>query len=102
MKVSYANEIFQLCQGLGIDYDKVIEYARYDDRLGNSHWSVPGPDGDYGFGGHCFPKDIAALQFLAKELNVDTTMLTATISKNTSVRTDLDWTKQVGRAVSED
>jgi UDPglucose 6-dehydrogenase len=102
MKVSYANEIFQLCQGLGIDYDKVIEYARYDDRLGNSHWSVPGPDGDYGFGGHCFPKDIAALQFLAKELNIDTTMLTATIAKNTQVRTDLDWTKQVGRAVSED
>jgi UDPglucose 6-dehydrogenase len=102
MKVSYANEIYQLCQGLGIDYDKVIEYARYDDRLGNSHWSVPGPDGDYGFGGHCFPKDIAALQFLAKELNIDTTMLTATIAKNTMVRTDLDWTKQVGRAVSED
>jgi nucleotide sugar dehydrogenase len=102
MKVSYANEIHQLCQGLGIDYDKVIEYARYDDRLGNSHWSVPGPDGDFGFGGHCFPKDIAALQYLAKELNVDTTMLTATIAKNTQVRTDLDWTKQVGRAVSED
>jgi nucleotide sugar dehydrogenase len=102
MKVSYANEIYQLCQGLNIDYDKVIEYARYDDRLGNSHWSVPGPDGDFGFGGHCFPKDIAALQFLAKQLNVDTTMLTATIEKNTAVRTDLDWTKQVGRAVSED
>lgn len=102
MKVSYANEIYQLCQGLGIDYDKVIEYARYDDRLGNSHWSVPGPDGDFGFGGHCFPKDIAALQFLAKNLNVDTTMLSATIRKNEQVRTDLDWTKQVGRAVSSE
>jgi len=102
MKVSYANEIYQLCQGLGIDYDKVIEYARYDDRLGNSHWSVPGPDGDFGFGGHCFPKDIAALQFLAKQLNVDTTMLSATINKNNQVRTDLDWKKQVGRAVSNE
>lgn len=101
MKVSYANEIYQLCQGLNIDYDKVIEYARYDDRLGNSHWSVPGPDGDFGFGGHCFPKDIAALQYLAKLLGVDTTMLSATIHKNEQVRTDLDWTKQVGRAVSE-
>jgi len=100
MKVSYANEIFQMCQALNVDYDKVIEYARYDDRLGNSHWSVPGPDGDYGFGGHCFPKDIAALQFVAKNLNVDSTMLTATINKNNLVRTDLDWTKQIGRAVS--
>jgi UDPglucose 6-dehydrogenase len=100
MKVSYANEVYQLCQGLNIDYDKVIEYARYDDRLGNSHWSVPGPDGDFGFGGHCFPKDIAALQYVAISLGIDSTMLNAAIKKNDSVRTDLDWTKQIGRAVS--
>ena len=100
MKVSYANEVYQLCQGLNIDYDKVIEYARYDDRLGNSHWSVPGPDGDFGFGGHCFPKDIAALQYVAISLGIDSTMLDAAIKKNDSVRTDLDWTKQIGRAVS--
>jgi UDPglucose 6-dehydrogenase len=102
VKVSYANEIYQLCQGLGIDYDKVVEYARYDNRLGNSHWSVPGPDGDFGYGGHCFPKDIAALQHVMQSMNLDTTMLSAAIQKNNSVRTDLDWTKQVGRAVSED
>jgi UDPglucose 6-dehydrogenase len=101
MKVSYANEIYQLCNTLEIDYDKVIEYARYDDRLGNSHWSVPGPDGDLGFGGHCFPKDIAALQYLMKTLNVDSTMLDSTITKNEMVRTDKDWEKQIGRAVSK-
>jgi UDPglucose 6-dehydrogenase len=100
MKVSYANEIYEICQVLKIDYDKVIEYAKYDDRLGDSHWSVPGPDGDFGFGGHCFPKDIASLQFLAKQLGVDDTMLSATIRKNEKVRTDLDWTKQIGRAIS--
>jgi UDPglucose 6-dehydrogenase len=102
MKVSYANEIYQICKALDIDYDKVIEYARYDERLGNSHWSVPGPDGDFGFGGHCFPKDIAALQFVAKTYGIDSTMLDAAITKNKMVRTDLDWEKQVGRAVSED
>jgi nucleotide sugar dehydrogenase len=100
-KVSFANEMYQICQGLNIDYDKVIEYARYDDRLGNSHWSVPGPDGDFGYGGHCFPKDIAALRYVAEDLAIDTTMLSSTIQKNAKVRTDLDWTKQVGRAVSE-
>jgi UDPglucose 6-dehydrogenase len=63
-KVSFANEMFQVCEalaksGLDIDYDKVVEYARFDERLGHSHWSVPGPvpthDGRYvkGFGGHC-------------------------------------------------
>ena len=102
MKVSYANEIYALCQGLDIDYDKVVEYARYDSRLGNSHWSVPGPDGDFGYGGHCFPKDIAALQHVMKSMNLDTTMLSATIHKNDIVRTDLDWLSQKGRAVSEE
>jgi UDPglucose 6-dehydrogenase len=102
MKVSYANEIYSLCQGLDIDYDKVVEYARYDARLGNSHWSVPGPDGDFGYGGHCFPKDIAALQHVMKSMNLDTTMLSATIHKNDIVRTDLDWLTQKGRAVSEE
>jgi UDPglucose 6-dehydrogenase len=101
MKVSYANEIYQLCNGLNIDYDKVIEYARYDDRLGNSHWSVPGPDGDFGYGGHCFPKDIAALSYVMKALDIDSTMLDATIKKNEMVRTDKDWEKQIGRAVSK-
>jgi UDPglucose 6-dehydrogenase len=101
-KVSFANEMYQICQGLDIDYDKVIEYAKYDDRLGQTHWSVPGPDGDLGFGGHCFPKDIAALQFVAKGLGVDDTILSAAIRKNEQVRTDLDWTKQVGRAVIDE
>ncbi len=101
-KVSFANEMYQICQGLNIDYDKVIEYARYDERLGNSHWSVPGPDGDFGYGGHCFPKDIAALRYIAENLMIDTTVLNSAIQKNNQVRTDLDWTKQVGRAVSNE
>ena len=100
MKVSYANEVYQICQELNIDYDKVIEYSRYDDRLGNSHWSVPGPDGDFGFGGHCFPKDLAAFEFIAKEMGIDTIMLTAALDKNKKVRKNLDWVKQIGIAVS--
>ncbi len=101
-KISFANEIYQICQAIDIDYDKVIEYAKYDNRLGNSHWSVPGHDGDSGYGGHCFPKDIAALKFLADNLNVDSTMLSAAIQKNIKVRTNKDWEKQIGRAVSEE
>jgi UDPglucose 6-dehydrogenase len=101
-KVSFANEMYQICQSLDIDYDKVMEYAKYDDRLGKSHWSVPGPDGDFGFGGHCFPKDMEALKYVAEQLGVETTMLSATIQKNDKVRTDLDWKKQIGRAVSEE
>ena len=99
MKVSYANEIYQICEAMDIDYDKVIEYAVHDDRLGYSHWMVPGPDGDYGYGGHCFPKDIKALISIAQDLNIPPVMLIATDFKNNNVRTDRDWEKQKGRAV---
>jgi len=98
-KVSFANEMYQICEGLDIDYDKVTEYAIYDERLGRSHLNVPGPDGDYGYGGHCFPKDVKALINVAHNLDVSSTMLNATDSKNNDVRKNRDWEKQEGRAV---
>ena len=98
-KVSFANEMYQICKGLGIDYDKVIEYAQYDDRLGKSHWAVPGPDGDFGYGGHCFPKDVKALITVAENLNIFPEMLMSTDAKNDSIRKDKDWENMKGRAV---
>ena len=98
-KVSFANEMYQICKGLGIDYDKVIEYAQYDDRLGKSHWAVPGPDGDFGYGGHCFPKDVKALITVAENLNIFPEMLLSTDAKNDSIRKNKDWENMKGRAV---
>jgi UDPglucose 6-dehydrogenase len=99
-KVSFANEIYQICNKLRLDYDKVIEYATFDERLGKSHWAVPGPDGDFGYGGHCFPKDLKAMISLAHDLNVQPRILTAVDCKNNDVRTDRDWEAMKGRAVS--
>ena len=98
-KVSFANEIYQICKGLDIDYDKVVEYATHDERLGKSHWNVPGHDGDFGFGGHCFPKDLSALLRLAEDLNVVDNVLSAVEQTNYSVRKNRDWEKMKGRAV---
>ena len=100
-KVSFANEMYQICQALNIDYDKVIEYARYDDRLGNSHWAVPGPDGDKGFGGSCFPKDVNSLIYQAKLFGIEPTMLEAAWNKNIEVRPSKDWELLKGRAISD-
>ena len=98
-KVSFANEMYQICGGLNIDYDKVIEYATYDKRLGKSHWSVPGPDGDFGYGGHCFPKDVRALIKVAEEVGVFPEILMSTNFKNNAVRKNKDWENMKGRAV---
>ena len=98
-KVSFANEMKMLCDKLNLDYDKVVEYATYDERLGKSHWAVPGPDGDYGFGGHCLPKDINALISVAHELGIDTEVLEAVVETNDKVRKNRDWEDMKGRAV---
>ena len=97
-KVSFANEMYSVCEQIGIDYDKVVEYAIYDERLGKSNWAVPGPDGDFGYGGHCFPKDLSAIinQFDTYGL------LEAVEDVNNQVREDRDWEHMVGRAVLEE
>ena len=101
MKVSYANEMYQICEKLDIDYDKVVEYAVRDERIGISHLNVPGPDGDYGFGGHCLPKDLNALINLSEKqgLGLNINVLKAALDTNNRVRTDRDWEQQKGRAV---
>ena len=98
-KVSFANEMHQLCSALDLDYDKVVEYAILDQRLGNSHWAVPGPDGDYGFGGHCFPKDLSAIVKLTEQKGSVNNVLKSTIKTNNKVRKNKDWLKMKGRAV---
>ncbi len=99
-KVSFANEMYQICKGLGIDYDKVMEYSIQDERLGKTHWNVPGHDGDFGYGGHCLPKDVKALITAAVDLDILPEMLIATDSKNNEVRKNRDWEKMKGRAVT--
>ena len=101
-KVSFANEIKMICDKIGVDYDKVIEYATQDERLGHSHWSVPGPDGHNGFGGSCFPKDINALLDVCRELGVPAKTLFGAWETNLNVRPERDWEELKGRAVVDE
>ena len=86
VKVSLANEFSEICDKLDISYDKVVELATKDLRLGKSHWSVPGPDGHLGFGGTCFPKDINALMHVAKQIGIDPIVMSAAWNKNITIR----------------
>ena len=97
-KVSFANEMYSVCEQVGIDYDKVVEYATYDERLGKSHWAVPGPDEDFGFGGHCLPKDLSAIVNEFKTYG----LLESVEQVNDQVRENRDWEHMVGRAVLEE
>tara|TARA_X000000368_G_scaffold290505_1_gene230822 strand:+ start:2417 stop:3262 length:846 start_codon:yes stop_codon:yes gene_type:complete len=100
VKVSYANELFNLCNKMNIDYKKVSEIAQHDDRLGSSHFKVPGPDGKFGFGGSCFPKDINSLIDIFNKKGVKSYVLKAAWDRNTNEdRINRDWEQLIGRAV---
>jgi nucleotide sugar dehydrogenase len=101
-KVTFANQMYEICENTDIDYDKVCEYALYDNRIGKSHLAVPGPDGERGFGGHCFPKDLAAMINFSDEKESNNHFLTSVEIYNNEIRTNKDWLKMKGRAVSDD
>jgi UDPglucose 6-dehydrogenase len=91
VKLSFANEIYQICTKLNIDYDKVVEYATVDKRLGTSHWAVPGWDGKVGWGHKCLPKDLNALITLARNLKVQPAVMEAAWNKNLELRPKRDY-----------
>lgn len=98
-KVAYLNEIWQICEKVGINYNHISGILKEDTRLGHTHWQVPGHDGHFGFGGTCFPKDINALIQYANQKGQDTPLLNAIWQKNLEVRPERDWELDKGRAV---
>jgi len=73
-KVVFANQIYDLCEKLGINYNTVKECAGQDKRIGLSHLDIF-HDGGRGYGGHCFPKDVGAFVKLAEKKGVDARFL---------------------------
>ena len=101
-KVSFLNEMRQVSDLCGADWDKAVEGFIRDGRIGHSHINVPGPDGKFGFGGSCFPKDIQAMIDFGNKLGLDMHTLNGVWDTNCEVRPEKDWEQLVGRAVEED
>jgi len=87
-KVAFFNEVFDLCETAGIDYNQVKALVGMDERITHSHMHVPGPDGDRGFGGACFPKDTEALVYSANVLGATLPTLLTAIKSNKEKRKD--------------
>ena len=85
-KVTFLNEIYKLCQVSKIDYNRVADIAKMDRRLGHTHWKVPGPDGKFGFGGSCFPKDMNALAHFADSAGSTLWLITEALYINSDIR----------------
>ena len=67
-------------------WNQFTDMLTRDPRIGDSHMKVPGPDGEYGFGGHCFPKDTEALIHYAQTKNIKLSLLEKAVSKNKKLR----------------
>jgi nucleotide sugar dehydrogenase len=96
-KVIFANEMYDLCQKLGIKYEEVKRLAIMDHRIYNSHLDVTTLRG---FGGKCFPKDTVAILGLFRKLGVDASLLETIWKKNLDIRSTRDW-EHIPFAVSD-
>lgn len=85
-KVVFMNEMQELARAHGYKWEDIMMSLFGEPRVGASHLQVPGPDGQYGFGGMCFPKDTEALVKYAGKLGVQLSVLKSAIKKNTLLR----------------
>ena len=67
LKVTYFNAIHELCEKLGVDYNRVLAGILLSGYINDTHTMVPGPDGKFGYGGKCFPKDVKAFESFSKD-----------------------------------
>lgn len=97
VKLSFFNEWAKIAEKEGVDFNRIKNMVFEDYRIGSSHMEVPGPDGKYGWGGKCFPKDTAGAVAYAKRLKMPIKMIEAAREVNTDVRgkqKDPDWIEE--------
>lgn len=82
VKIAFFNELNQLCARKQVDWPAVLACMLSDGRINPSHTTVPGPDGKFGFGGACLPKDLAALIEIADRVSVSTPVMDAARDRN--------------------
>lgn len=87
-KVMFMNDIHKLHQAgtSQVSWEQFTDMLTRDPRIGDSHMQVPGPDGEFGFGGHCFPKDTEALLKYANDKSIKLNMLKKAVEINKKIR----------------
>ena len=84
LKISYINDIANLCELVGADIQDVAKGMSYDERIGSKFLNA-----GIGYGGSCFPKDTKALEYLARQHGYELKTVKAAIDVNNAQKTKL-------------
>lgn len=84
LKISYMNDIANLCELVGANIEDVAEGMKYDRRIGDRFLNA-----GIGYGGSCFPKDTKALRFLAQKMGYRLRTVEAAVEVNTEQKIKL-------------
>lgn len=86
IKTSFFNQIFDICEQADLNFDAIRQILVHDTRIGADHSLVPGPDGERGWGGHCFPKDTEAFLHWSKNINAVPSLVESAVNYNQTIR----------------
>jgi len=98
-KIAYFNMLYKTiekhCEETGADtdktYQKTLKMMLRNNWINPMHTNVPGPDGEFGFGGACFPKDINAMNQHTKRMGVHNAALQGVVDLNLTLREDVPY-----------
>lgn len=86
-KIAFFNELHMLTMALGLDWHVIRDAVLADGRIAHAHTHSPGPDGKFGFGGSCLPKDLASLIDCMEQADATPTICQAVLERNRHDRT---------------
>lgn len=91
VKIAFLNEIYDVAENIGVPYEDLRDMWLADCRIGNSHTDIPGHDGQRGYGGKCFPKDVQAFIKWAEDNDLELDTCRSAERVNSRVRKVKDW-----------